>query len=624
VKVVEAVNCVYKTSFPVPDFCSRSLCCRDAFREAKKFFSGLLDGLNGTGTHQWLALVIGLPVQERLRIASSLCSGKKLLPDPCPGLVKKMEEAHASLLTEPKLVPTGFLAFVRKSVLRMFPDGWDRGYSDCVESATLPLSAAVGLPRSKGGVSACGMSRELYTRACYGLDEVTFPRDVNYCMVVTEGKARGITITHKEHQFLKPLHMVLYNFLSKKSWMLRGDATADRLSEFSGGGDGSLLISGDYESATDGLSLEVSELILSTLLESATHVPEKVKGWAQSSLRSRIHYPGGKIVEQLRGQLMGNLLSFPLLCLYNFLALKYLVRRRVAVKINGDDIVFRGTRDEYERWRDGLGELGLKLSAGKTFLHGRFFSINSTYFWSSQSKVKMMGVLRLGMLKAPEGVDNLGASHNKFVKPMGNLRSLSSALFLRVQRRYLKLSGRSLLTPAPMGLGVRTCVAALDGAGLTERECWYLRNFSPRKGMPKTPAPHNLSGVPEGWRRFEGRKPRGWKLLEGELAEEMLERRWATSVKMVEEDRWGPYWDHLKTFGGEGFWRVYVAERRTWKYSLGLALLKKAGYGKTHHPMKLSISSVYKAIKAIPRGSQGGRWWGRKREEIRFVSARCI
>jgi hypothetical protein len=331
------------------------------------------------------------------------------------------------------------------------------------------------------------------------------------------------------------------------------------------------------------------------------------------------------IVEQLRGQLMGNLLSFPLLCLYNFCAFKYFVRRKVPLKINGDDIVFKATDHEYACWKDGLEKVGLRLSAGKTFVHRRFFSINSTYFWAHAKRVEELGVMRLGMLAVPDSCENLGKTHNVFVRCFrGKTRMLASALFLGIQRRFFKSGGRSLLSPSPMGFGVRTCLEALGRAGLVERECWYLENFSPRKEMRGPECVHNLTGVPEGWRRFKGRRPRRWATLESEFKEEMLELRWATPVVMTAKDRWAAYWDEARSYGGEGLWRTYVVERRSGLMAKGLRLLRGCGFKRSHHPMKLSLSFIHRAIADSRRGAGGGLWWGRRRVgELRFVRAVC-
>jgi len=247
-------------------------------------------------------------------------------------MVKMMTQTHRELMSRPFETEDhleDFIRFCRARIDQMFPYGWDEGYTDCIEGVTLSLSAAVGLPRSGGGVASSGWAREEYKLACEtGNLEFDFPSSVDFRVVVAEGKARGITITHKEHQVLKPLHNTLYNFLSRKNWLLRGDARSDVFKGFETR-CGEVFVSGDYENATDGLSTEVSEAILDSLLSKCRYTPEGVRRWALSSLRSKIRYEDGEEIEQKRGQLMGNLLSFPLLCLYNFLAFKFFVKRKV-------------------------------------------------------------------------------------------------------------------------------------------------------------------------------------------------------------------------------------------------------------------------------------------------------
>lgn len=622
--VVAAVNQVYNTGFPVPDIFSSRLTTFEAFREAKGFFSGLLDALNGAGSHPWLSLVIGLPVQTRLALASSLTSGKKLLPDPCPGMVAAMSQSHKELMSTPfgsQDQVEDFVAFCRRRIGYMFPAGWDEGYAKCIEGVTLPLSAGVGFPRGRGGVAACGWAQDEFSSVCrtgnLGFD---FPSSVDFRVVVAEGKARGITVTHKEHQVLKPLHNVLYDFLSRKDWLLRGDARPDCFDDFLAC-RGEVFVSGDYESATDGLSTEVSEAILDTLLSKCRYTPEGIRRWALLSLRSTIRYEDGDEIDQVRGQLMGNLLSFPLLCLYNFLAFKYFVKRRVPLKINGDDIVCRVTREEYELWEAGLKGLGLKLSAGKTFVHPRYFAVNSTYFWAYANKrPRLLECVRLGMLKKPDSLGGLGAAHSKFVKPFrGRQRVDVSVLYLTHHKGSLKRTGRSLLTPVPLGVGVKCGVEALGRSGLFEREAWYAKNFIPRKDFPRAPCPHNLRGLPSGWRKTERSGPWWWKSVCRQiLAQEMIEARWQTPIKM-EEVRWCDYWYDVQSSGGEGWWRTYVAERRAGSYDKGLRLLRCAGYSKKHNPLKLSSSLVYKLIEKS-RGCTKDRSWYVKevRTEIDF------
>jgi len=629
-KVVAAVNDVYDTHLPVPDQFFSRLTSFDAFKEAKLFFPGLLDALNGVGSHPWLPLVIGLPMRTRLSLASSLASGKKLLPDPCPGMLQGVEDAHKELMaskcTNP-LEDDEFVDHVVGLVDKLFRPGWDKGYIRAAENASLPMSAGVGLPRSKGGVMSCGMQREEYGRAALGLDEFfPFKNEVCYQAVVTEGKIRGITINHKEHQVLKPLHAILYNHLSRFDWLLRGDAKISKFDDFRSC-EGEVFVSGDYESATDGLSVELSEFLLDLILSKCRYVPVSVRRWAQESMRSSIRYSDGCIVEQVRGQLMGNLLSFPLLCLYNYVVFKYYVRRDVPLRINGDDIVSRVTQGEYDRWKDGIEQFGMKLSAGKTFVHSRFFSINSTYFWAGRNKCEMMEVMRLGMLRKPEALGGLGASHGKFVEPFRRktLRVRVSALFLRSHNRELRRTGRSLTMSSPDGLGVRCCVGSLGMAGLLEREAWYLQNFTPREKLPRAPAEHNLQGLPDGWRKtrraMTAHEKRAWEVY---LTAEMIERKWTVPVEVAKRI-WDDYFERVRAYGGEGYWRRFVAERRSGRALRSFRLLRSAGFRSKYDPMKLRLSFVHHSCSLGGRSPERAVVWVKEsRGELIFRPASCL
>jgi len=627
-KVVAAVNDVHGTSLPVPDHFLSRLTSEGAFREAKLFFSGLLDALNGAGSHPWLPLVIGLPMRTRLSLASSLTSGKKLLPDPCPSMLLGVEDAHKKLMASKCANPLEdekFVDHVIGLVDSLFRPGWDRGYLRAAEGVSLPMSAGVGLPRSKGGVMSGGMLREEYGRAALGLDEeFPFSTEVCYQAVVTEGKVRGITINHKEHQVLKPLHNVLYDHLSRFDWLLRGDAKISKFSDFRHS-SGRVFVSGDYEAATDGLSTELSEFLLDLILSNCRYTPVSVRRWAQRSLRSSIRYSDGTVVEQARGQLMGNLLSFPLLCLYNFVVFKYFVERKVPLRINGDDIVSQLTVEEYDRWRGGIERFGMKLSAGKTFVHPHYFAINSTYFWARPGGLSMMEVVRLGMLRKPEALGGLGGSHGKFVEPFRRktLRVRVSALFLRSHGRELRRTGRSLTQPAPKGLGVRCCVRSLGMAGLLGRECWYLQNFTPREKLPEAPAQHNLQGLPDGWkrtrRRMTGEEKRAWSVY---LAAEMVERKWTCQVQVVKRV-WDDYFERVRAYGGEGYWRRFVAERRSGSALRCFRMLKRQGFRSKYDPMKLRLCFVHRSCSAGGRlPEEEGVWVKEDRRDVTFVPAR--
>jgi len=155
----------------------------------------------------------------------------------------------------------------------------------------------------------------------------------------------------------------------------------------------------DYSAATDGLSASLSHEILYSLLNEVS-----TGAFAETGSKSvlhlllgvlaphRIQYPevaGVQLepVDQVNGQLMGSILSFPILCLAN-LGLYLTVRKRLrpkaslkdllaAVRINGDDMLYIGTEAEWELHKQLGRQVGLEMSPGKAYIHSRYANINS-------------------------------------------------------------------------------------------------------------------------------------------------------------------------------------------------------------------------------------------------------
>jgi hypothetical protein len=82
-------------------------------------------------------------------------------------------------------------------------------------------------------------------------------------------------------------------------------------------------------------------------------------------------------VLQKSGQLMGSLLSFPLLCLLNDCTAEFSGVHPSKYLINGDDILMRTSPDSYPKWKETVQEFGLDLSAGKNYIHPIFGTVNS-------------------------------------------------------------------------------------------------------------------------------------------------------------------------------------------------------------------------------------------------------
>lgn len=153
-----------------------------------------------------------------------------------------------------------------------------------------------------------------------------------------------------------------------------------------------MWLSIDYSAATDGLSYHLSKMILDECL---VLIPGYLRKIAHKVLGPHdLFYPskGGKEIfyggTMTNGQLMGSILSFPILCLANLGLYLYVNEEDQAewkdheklrhVLINGDDMLYVGNRETfYHHVRIGE-KVGLKMSYGKAYYHRSYANINST------------------------------------------------------------------------------------------------------------------------------------------------------------------------------------------------------------------------------------------------------
>jgi len=542
----------------------------------KEFCVGLLENPK---THKWWEEYQLLGKKERIQLAGSLFLARKLLPSPPSA---DQAERHASLMKTPASpTPPGYLTWVRSELTKMFPRGWDGGYAAHVSRHTPLETSCIEFSQRRGGSRRFAqlLGKEGFSYLCHaGVAPLPQVFPVKYAVVQTGGKARGVTVSSGWSQVLAPLHRVIYDRISTFPWLLRGDAKASRFRRFQTV-DGEVFVSGDYESATDGLSCEVAEVILDTILSTATRVPEPVKAYARRSLRALIHYPDGSVVSQARGQLMGNFLSFPLLCLQNFLAFRRLVPRSVPVKINGDDIVFRCRPDEYERWAEGVGSYGLKLSRGKTMVSSDIFSLNSSYFQAGSGRVRHIPVVRASMLVS-DNMPGAGA-FVKFTKGWtGESRRLIGGLFLKSHKNAIQSSGRSVVE----GLGIPADNSQLYTANLHAREAWYRGSKAEfelrgRRSLEVPIPPLDLGNpVSERWARVpraELTSVAARRRLESDFQDECGAVPWNTTFWRTRQEARDTWWREVS---GTGLERAWVG----WQYRT-LPKMRQMGVGLIAH-----------------------------------------
>jgi len=157
---------------------------------------------------------------------------------------------------------------------------------------------------------------------------------------------------------------------------------------------GQRFVSGDYESATDRIHLHYTKYAAREMLKRTTFsFPNNTEIFTDPLIRNWIE----RLVEHsfdsifigepdnvvLRGQMMGHILSFPLLCIINKAASSISLPPDRWIKVNGDDVLFPASRREYELWELHTKHVGLKKSVGKNYYSRDLAMINSeVYTWN--------------------------------------------------------------------------------------------------------------------------------------------------------------------------------------------------------------------------------------------------
>jgi hypothetical protein len=349
---------------------------------------------------------------------------KKLLPDSCRCMESGLlDDLVDRLGRKPRVLPAGYLSFVKSETSRLFPKGWDASYEGYCLTTSPPLAACNEAGRGDGGaLSVLSGQHDYLERVLHGRG-VLCPYYAGKLMVVqSAGKPRPLSKFPAEALFLKPLHKTIYGNLSKRKWLLRGPPTEEALHKAGFHEGGGSLVSGDYKSATDNLPIEVMELALKVMLDNACFVPRNVAELALRACRPLL-FSEKSSLEVSVGQMMGSLLSFPFLCLQNYLSFRWALSRSgvrgfVPVLINGDDILFQTPTEDFPQvWFGVVASVGLEVERTKTSVARGFGSLNSTLLrWNEGGFLAPVWSPRFGMLRPAEHPGSLGRSFLEFLK----------------------------------------------------------------------------------------------------------------------------------------------------------------------------------------------------------------
>jgi hypothetical protein len=124
----------------------------------------------------------------------------------------------------------------------------------------------------------------------------------------------------------------------------------------------------------------VTEALIEGILEQIDHEP--TARWVRWEISAHeMRYPKDVSGVQTSGQLMGSLLSFPLLCFLNDFVMKESGFDPLSYLVNGDDVVACDEMSKIDAWKHLAPRVGLSLSVGKNFIDEHFCTVNSQLFY---------------------------------------------------------------------------------------------------------------------------------------------------------------------------------------------------------------------------------------------------
>jgi len=198
----------------------------------------------------------------------------------------------------------------------------------------------------------------------------------------------------------KPLQNWMHSSLKRnRAFRLIGEPTNwEYVQDVFGANNQDELISSDYSAATDNLHSWCSELVVREITAKIYSEGNGYYGLLRDEFQELltktltehdIVIMTGKKKDisiksaQTKGQLMGSITSFPILCLINAGVNRLLFERKDKLEslkmcINGDDIVI-AAGCTLAKHRELNSYVGSKLSPGKVFISKKFLNINSRF-----------------------------------------------------------------------------------------------------------------------------------------------------------------------------------------------------------------------------------------------------
>jgi hypothetical protein len=261
---------------------------------------------------------------------------------------------------------------------------------------------------------------------------------------------------------LRPLQRFMHSIMRKHRCfhLIGAPVTADYILAICKDAKGDNL-SADYRDATNKLDPRLSEHTVSEICD-VCEIPDDLRKLFLTALTGHfIHYRfydgcvpvSDVLAKQLWGQLMGSIVSFPILCLINaaicraayidgneetFTLAQSLTKFRldkIPLGVNGDDAFMKCLRRVYNLWKSYAAISGLAPSVGKVYFHPRYLNINSTSYHLDNGTCTLIPYINCGLLLGKtrssipgledmrtqsesdfEALSNLGSQHHELIE----------------------------------------------------------------------------------------------------------------------------------------------------------------------------------------------------------------
>jgi len=272
--------------------------------------------------------------------------------------------------------------------IRELASGWGERLERCRKEGEVPVfsPADVYVPDQQGCLEI--RQSDGGTLACPPSEECPDVSRVRVGVAKTKGKCRVVTMQGAYvKRTLRPVHNALYDHLTSYDWCVRGDVKREDFEAVvDDARNGEKIISGDYSAATDNIYHFAVEAIIDELSKDERLTAEEREVLVGSFTNLRWVSCSGKQYPIRRGSMMGNLVSFPLLCLLNKACyditcdIFFGVGSQRVGRFNGDDCMFQGSESFYSLWRNVTSTYGFIVNEEKTGFDSEWADLNSQSF----------------------------------------------------------------------------------------------------------------------------------------------------------------------------------------------------------------------------------------------------